>query len=152
VRGQTGSLLVACAAVVMLAGCAGDGAPTYTKERLTLHGCPGGRVRAHGQMHFSYTLTNTSRHAWSAAYLLLQPHGPIQTALHVAPHHQAGGIGGYVTRVAKGLGAGESLSGSIDAALNQNQVGSFKLGAWGAPANSIAEPSQMPARYCRLTP
>ncbi len=103
-------------------------------------------------MHFSYILTNTSRHAWSAAYLLLQPRGPIQTALHVAPHHQAGGIGGYVTRVAKGLGAEKALSGTIVAALNRSQTGSFKLGAWGAPANSVAEPSQMPASYCTLTP
>lgn len=151
-RGQTGSFLAAWAAVVMLAGCAGDGAPTYTQERLALHGCPGGQVTAHGQMHFSYTVTNTSRHAWSAAYLLLQPRGPIQTALHVAPRHQAGGIGGYVTRAAKGLGAGKSLNGTIVAALNHNQTASFRLGAWGAPANSIAEPTQIPALYCTLTP
>jgi hypothetical protein len=139
-----------CAALLSLAGCAGDGAPTYTMERLILRGCPGGTIHTHRRAKFTYTLVNTSRHAWSAAYLLLAPYGPIQTALHVPPHRQAGGIGGYVTRVAKGLGAGASLSGTIVAALDRSGRGSFKLGAWGAPANSVAEPNTMPARYCTL--
>ncbi len=142
--------MVLSAGALALAGCAGDGAPTYTKERLALNGCPGGIVRTHRTVKFTYTVLNASSHAWSAAYLLLQPQGPIQTALHVSPHHDAGGIGGYVTRVAAGLGAGKSLSGTIVAALDRNGTGSFKLGAWGAPGNSIAEPSTMPARYCTL--
>lgn len=134
-----------------IAGCSEVLAPTNTTERISLHGCPGGKVHAERRVHFTFTVRNTSAHRWAAGYLLLQPAGPIQTAMTLPHGSRPESIGGYVTRVRAGLAPGHALSGQITAALNRHGSASFKLGAWGAPGNSVAEPSPMPARYCTLS-
>lgn len=134
-----------------LGSCSEVLAPTNTSERISLKGCSSGKLHAEHQVHLSFTVRNTSRHRWAAAYLLLQPAGPIQTVMSLPHANRPESIGGYVTRVRSGLAPGHVLRGQITAALRRHGSGALKLGAWGAPANSVAEPSQMPVRYCTLS-
>lgn len=141
----------AAIAALLLAGCATTTAPTYTDAAVTLRPCPAARVAPHRAVRIPFTVTNRSHRAWPAAYLLLTLQGAGKGFLRV-DHAPSRGIGGGIRRVTAPLKSGARLVGSVTVHLAASRSGSVNVGAWGAPANSVAVPSSYVNPGCALRP
>lgn len=136
---------------LVVSACATTKAPTYTDASVSLSGCPSTAQQVRHHVRLPFTVINRSHGVWPASYLLLSLQGAAKGALLVfdAPNR---GIGGGIRRVTAALGPEVRLRGALSVYLDKAASGSVTVGAWGAPANSVAVPTSYPSRSCRLHP
>jgi hypothetical protein len=145
-----GTAVIALAA--MLAGCSTTKAPTYTAgASVKFTSCPRQHLRPRQHLELDFVVVNGSRGTWPATYVLLSLQGAAKGTLTVA-HAPSQGIGGGIRRITSALRAGESLAGKVSAYLDSRSPGTVNVGAWGAPANSVAVPTSYPNPGCTLHP
>lgn len=135
--------------LVALGACDTTYAPTYANGKVTIIRCPSARLIP--RRHTTIAFVVVSRSRWPATYILLTLQGEAKGTLNVA-QAPSKGIGGGIERVTQPLSPGAKLAGTVSAYLDKAQSGSVNIGAWGAPANSVAVPTSYSNPGCTLHP
>lgn len=137
---------------IAVAGCATTRSPTYTTgASVKFRSCRHAALAPHRGTTLRFTVHNGSRRSWPATYVLLSLQGAIKGAVSGVGGPRAG-LGGGVTRVRSSLAPGQDVAGTVSAYLDRRAAGTITLGAWGAPANSVAVPTSYPTASCTIHP
>lgn len=151
-HGRAGALLALMgAAATLSSACATTTSPTYTAAQVTLAPCPRRALTPGYRVTIPFSVVNRSHRRWQATYTLLtlqEAAAGFQRILG-APQQP---IGGNIRRVTQSLEPGGSVHGEVIVRLDERAVGQVNIGAWGAPANSVAVPSSYVNPKCVLHP
>lgn len=145
------AVVAGLAGAAALGACATTGAPTYTNASVTIGPCPRAPLRPQQRVTIPFTVVNRSKRIWPATYTLitLQEGAKGFQRILQAPEQP---IGGGIRRVKSSLPPGGKVHGEVVVYLYRAEVGQVNIGAWGAPANSVAVPSSFQNPSCALHP